>query len=148
MLQIRSVNSDDDLQVICDQMQPDTWGKDNEMTAYEPELLRDFLEKSNYLVLVYEGDKIIGAATAYPLPHPSKGGNSLYVHELDTHPDFRQRGVGTMLMQEMLNIAKEQGLAEVWLGADDGNEPAHALYKSLHPYEEDPCTVYAYKISD
>ncbi len=145
---VRRISFDENPQAICAQMQPDTWGKDNEMTAYEPALLRSFLEAGNYLVLAYEGDRIAGAATAYPLPHPSAGGSSLYVHEVDTHPDFRQRGVATKLMGELFAIAKEQGLSEVWLGADDGNEPAHALYKGLHPYEADHCTIYAYKTND
>lgn len=145
-MKIIRVSTSDDLAAICAQIQPELWGKDNEMTAYEPELLKEFLEKGNYLVLVYDGDKIAGAATAYPLPHPAADGSSLYVHEVDTHPDYRQRGVATMLMKEMLKIAKEQGLYEVWVGADEGNEAAHNLYKKLNPYEQDPCTIYAYHV--
>ncbi len=146
-MKIHRAQAADNLAAICAQVQPDLWGKDNEMTAYEPELLKDFLEKGNFLVLVKDGDKIAGIATAYTLPHPSKDGSSLYVHEVDAHPDFRHRGVGTMLMKEMLKIAKEQGLDEVWVGADTGNTAAHGLYQKLGPYEADPCTIYAYKIT-
>jgi aminoglycoside 3-N-acetyltransferase I len=143
---IRAKTSDN-LVAIAAQIQPELWDEDNEMTAYEPELLKKFLDgEGNHLVLVYEGDKIAGIAIAHELLHPAADGSSLYVHELDAHPDYRQKGVGTMLMEEMFKIAKERGLAEVWLGADDGNEPAHALYKKLKPTEEDPCTIYSYKI--
>src|SRR5262245_60668886 len=121
-MKIVRVKAADDLEAICAQIQPELWGKDNEMTAYEPVLLKDFLANGNVLVLVYEAAKIAGIATAYPMPHPSKGGSSLLVYELDTHPDFRRQGIGTVLMEELLKIAKEQGLSEVWVGADDGNE--------------------------
>ncbi len=145
-MRIYRATTKDDLAAICVQMQPGNWATDNEMTAYEPGLLKAFLGKGNYLVLVLDGDKIAGAATAYPLPHPAADGSSLYVHEVDTHPNYRRQGVATMLMQEMFKIAKEQGLYEVWVGADKGNKPAHNLYKKLNPYEQDPCMIYAYKL--
>ena len=147
-MKIHLATTNDDLNSIALQIQPELWGKDNEMTAYEPELLKQFIDAGNYLVLVYEGEKIAGVATAYKLLHPAADGSSLYVHEVDTHPDYRQQGVATMLMEELFKIAKEEGLYETWVGADTGNQPAHNLYKNLHPYEQDPCTIYAYKTTD
>jgi ribosomal protein S18 acetylase RimI-like enzyme len=81
----------------------------------------------------------------YELPHPD-GEDMLYVHELDTHPDFRRQGVGQALMQELFKIAKERGLSEVWLGADDDNQAANALYRKLGPSEEGSTTTYSYTV--
>lgn len=146
-LELHIVSSKDDLEAICAQMHPQLWDDVNQMTSYDPETLKRFLETGNVLVLVYEGDKIAGAAVASEILHPSKNSDTLFINEVDTHPDFRRRGVATMLMQEMLKIAKERGLSEAWVGADKGNEPAHALYRSLNPDEiEEGATNYSFKI--
>lgn len=133
-------------------MQPGEWGRDNEMTSYQPEKLRIFLESGGILILAKDVDpstgsgqgKIAGAALCYVLPHPA-GEDSLYVHELDTHPDYRRQGVATQLMQKAMEIAKEKGCIEVWLGTETDNDAANAFYKTLKPYEIEPSVIYAYK---
>ena len=142
---LKLVNSQDDLKATCAQMQPDTWGKDNEITSYQPENLKTFLEKGGILLLAYDGDKVAGAALCYEMPHPA-GDHSLYVHELDTHPDYRRQGVATALMQELMRIGKDRGLTELWVGTETTNTGADAFYKSLKPYEIEPSFIYAYKL--
>jgi ribosomal protein S18 acetylase RimI-like enzyme len=134
----------DNLENICAQMQPDLWGKDNEMTSYQPENLNKFLKCGGLLLLAKDDEKIAGAALCYELPHPA-GEHSLYVHELDTHPHYRRQGVATALMNELNKIAAHRGLTEVWLGTETDNDAANAFYKSLHPYEIEPSIIYAYK---
>ena len=80
----------------------------------------------------------------YVLPHPA-GEDALYVHELDTHPDYRRRGIATQLMQEVQKIAREKGLMEVWLGTETDNDAANGFYRSLNPSEVEPCIIYTYK---
>jgi ribosomal protein S18 acetylase RimI-like enzyme len=126
-------------------MQPRLWGNDNEMTSYQPEQLKKYLENDqNLLLLAYEGEKIAGAALCYILPHPA-GDHSLYVHELDTHLNYRRQGVATKLMQELFTIAKQRKLKEVWVGTETTNKIADAFYKSLMPYEIEPSIIYSYK---
>jgi len=145
-MNIVTVDLSHDLAAICAQMQPDQWAADNEMTSYQPEALRKFLDKGGILMLAYEGDRIAGAALCYEISHPD-GEDTLYVHELDTHPDFRRRGVGTQLMNELFKLAKERSYTEVWLGADQDNQAANALYRRLKPSEIDPSITYTYKVS-
>jgi ribosomal protein S18 acetylase RimI-like enzyme len=144
-IQIKLVRDTDDLLAICAQMQPANWAADNEMTSYQPQKLRAFLERGGLLLLAWKGERIAGAALGYELPHPD-GEDALYVHELDTHPDFRRQGIATMLMQELFKIAKERGLSEVWLDADADNAAANGLYKKLGPSGADPGTTYYYSI--
>lgn len=143
---IRKVTLNDDLNAICAQMQPGAWGKDNEMTSYDPEALRKFLENGDVLILAYEGERIAGAGLASIILHPSKNADTLFINEIDTHPDFRRQGIATLLMTELFKIAEGLGLSEAWVGADEGNEPAHNLYKKLGPTGLDPNTIYDYKI--
>lgn len=142
---LRTIDLDADLKTICDQMQPGEWAADNEMSSYKSELLKKFLEAGGVLVLAYYEQKIAGAALCYELTHPA-GEHSLYVHELDTHPDYRRQGVATQLMAEAMKIAKERGLTEVWLGTETDNDAANAFYKTLSPYEIEPSIIYAYKV--
>ncbi len=135
-----------DVEVVCAQMQPDLWGKDNEMTSYQPEALKKFLEQNGTLLLAYDGDKIAGVALCYYLPHPATTDHSFYVHELDTHPDYRRKGVGEMLMKEAMQLAKECGAKELWVGTETDNVPANALYRKLKAYEIEQAVIYSYKI--
>jgi ribosomal protein S18 acetylase RimI-like enzyme len=142
---IQLVTMADDLSAICAQMQPKLWADDNQMTSYKPELLREFLEAGNILLLAKDEDKIAGAAIAHKLLHPA-GVSSLYVHELDTHPDYRRRGVATLLMNRCTELAKEMSLTEVWLGTESHNTAANAFYRTLNPYEVEPSVIYAFRV--
>lgn len=146
MIVLKIISMSNNIDAICNQMTADNWAADNEMTNYQPEALKSFLiNPKNILLLAYDGNKIAGAALAYEVPHP-EGENYLYVHELDTHPDYRRQGVGTMLMKEVLKIAKERGCYELWLGTEDDNVAAQKLYESLNPAEIDKTITYTYKL--
>ena len=142
---IRLITQADDLGAICAQMQPKLWGSDNEMTSYQPTLLKKFLAAGHLLLVAYNNKTIAGAAIAHELLHPA-GEHSLYIHELDTHPDYRRMGVASELMAELNKLAKDRGLTEVLLGTETENPAANAFYNSLDPYEIEPSEIYAYKV--
>jgi ribosomal protein S18 acetylase RimI-like enzyme len=144
-IQIQQVASTDDLGAICKQMQPGLWGDDNEMDAYEPKKLRAFLDAGGILLLAKDGDNVAGVIVAHILPDPS-GKNMFFVFSLDTHPNYRRQGVATTLMNKCRDIAKEQGLSEVWIIANADNQPANSFYQSLKPDEAEPSVMYAYKV--
>lgn len=149
VLSTKIISPEDDMTAICEQMQPDLWGKDNEMTSYQEAALRKYLEDDKHiLLLAYEGEKVAGAALCYELPHPDGKQHSLYVHELDTHPDHRSQGVSTSLMQELFKIAHERSLQEVWLGTETDNDVANAFYRNLKPTAIEPSIIYAWTVSD
>ena len=116
------------------------------MDPYEPERLRTFLEAGGVLLLAKDGDNIAGAIVAHILPDPS-GKSMFFVFSLDTHPDYRRQGIATLLMNKCKDIAKEKGLAEVWVIADSDNEPANSFYRSLNPDEAGSSVMYAYTVS-
>lgn len=139
------VTHQDGLSAICQQMQPEAWGEDNEMSSYQPESLKKFLEDGGVLILAKDGEKVAGAALCYIHRHPA-GTDSLYVDELDTHPDYRRQGVATQLMNKAGEIAKEKGCSEVWVSTETDNETADKFYRSLDPYEVESSYIYSYKV--
>lgn len=147
-MNIRMTTLTDDLSHICRQITPGKWGKDNEMTSYDEAALRGFLKDNrNILLLAWDDDNIAGIALCHELPHPARDGSSLYVHELDTHPDYRRQGVATKLMKELFAEARRRNLSEVWLGTETDNDAANALYTSLDPIETEQTVTYTYKIT-
>lgn len=54
-----------------------------------------------------------------------------WVTRLGVLPSGRRQGVGSRLMQYLLDAARERQLREVWLEVIEGNSPAHELFRSL-----------------
>lgn len=143
---VKLITEADNLGPICAQMQPGNWAADNEMTSYSPSALKSFLaDGANILLLAYDDERIVGAALAYEMPHPEDK-KYLYLHELDTHPDYRRQGVGKLLMQELIAVGRSRGLSEMWLEVDNDNLGAQKLYDSFDPSAVDKTITYSYKL--
>lgn len=50
------------------------------------------------------------------------------------------------MMRAALDIAREIGAGAVWLGADDGNDAAHTLYRALGAQALEPGVIYTYGV--
>jgi aminoglycoside 3-N-acetyltransferase I len=108
--------------------------------------LSEFLadERNVYLVVHADG-QLAGTLHAIAYIHPA-GKRYVYVDEVDTDEAFRRQGVATAMMRAARAIARDIGASALWLGADDGNDAAHALYHSLDPQETEPGVIYTYDI--
>jgi len=108
--------------------------------------LTEFLtENRNVYLTIHIQDDLAETLHAIGYIHPA-GQRYLYVEEVDTDESFRRQGVATALMRAAQEIAREMAATAVWLGADDGNDAAYALYRSLGPQQVEPGVIYAYKI--
>lgn len=117
-------------------------GSINDFTA---ESLTRFLEDDDHIYLVaFVDSSLAGAAHAYLLQHPD-GSRYLYIDEVDTKMPYRRRGVATALMRGLLRLAGEYGADEAWLGTEDDNEAAKALYESFSPDEVEHGPIYSFK---
>ena len=56
---------------------------------------------------------------------------SWYINAVAVSPDFRRRGIGTMLMNHAEELARDAGTAEISLIVADENRGAVDLYKKL-----------------
>lgn len=57
--------------------------------------------------------------------------DEMQILNVAVHPDWRRRGVGRALMEEVLAEAREKGVRSVILEVRDGNANAVQLYSSL-----------------
>ncbi len=93
--------------------------------------VQTFLNNSmNYLILAKENDMIIGILRAHYMPRLDDKKASILLYEIDVHPEHRQEGVGTALIEKLKEIASNEGIHEIWVVTNKSNEAAMVLYKT------------------
>ena len=97
------------------------------------ELSREyFLNGDQTTVFAMDGDKIAGCATLNYIclmptfSHPT--GKRAHLMNVYTRKEFRRRGVGSLMVNFLIEEAKSRGITEISL---DATELGHFLYKSL-----------------
>ena len=79
---------------------------------------------ANFLV-AKEDDKVVGFAMCWYIMDECHIGN------IAVHPDYRQKGIATRLLDKLLEGCKEHGTNSILLEVRVSNNPAQELYKKL-----------------
>lgn len=153
MISVRVVARSDDLEGIVTEINEAVWDDTNEISRYDPESLAAYLKRQDTLFLTcHDGSvdppKLLGMASARVEMKPYGKELWLYVDEVDVRSDERRKGAGTAMMRRLLEIARERGCEEVWLGADADNGSANALYQSLEPAHVAAVLGYTYETDE
>lgn len=130
-IQIRKAESTDLIQV---------YGLIKELAIFEkaPDQPSNPLEKfiqegsakqPRFQVLVAEQENEIVGMAMYYFGYSSWKGSMLYLDDLVVKEVFRGHGIGKQLMDELLNIAKEERVSLVFWQVLDWNEKAIQFYK-------------------
>lgn len=90
-------------------------------TAFNDEIKKDY---SYYFICERDG-KIAGYAGIWCIYETAE------LIRIATAPKFQRRGVANMLMQEILNCAKDCGCERMMLEVRRSNIPAQALYRKF-----------------
>lgn len=115
--------------------------------AIIPEMAERFLrDPSHYLAVAIEDDTVVGIASANEYLHPDKP-VQFWIAEMGVATPWRRQGIGKRLLRRLLSLAEEKGFDEVWLGTEDDNEPARALYRSAGG-EEASFVMYTWKFGE
>jgi ribosomal protein S18 acetylase RimI-like enzyme len=89
---------------------------------FNEELFREMLADEDTTTLVIrDGDSLAGYVTFYPAD------DSLFINWLVVHPDYRNRGFATMLLDEAGRAAAQLGLRGLRICLQENNKPAIAL---------------------
>ncbi len=90
---------------------------------------RDFLAHDGFWVLLARVDgKPAGVAHVCLIPKPDARRGFLFVDELFVHPAHRRKGVALALLNRVVEMSRELGLAGVRLLVRPENAAARALY--------------------
>jgi len=101
--------------------------------------LGELLEESRARVFVAENEdgSVLGAATLWIKPDLAHGDTVVEVPMLVVARGARRRGIGTLLMGEVQNVAAEVGATLIELVATGDNTDAREFYRSLGFVETD-----------
>jgi ribosomal protein S18 acetylase RimI-like enzyme len=94
------------------------------------EKMKDDKEFINGFVAVSEKNKILGYATFF-FVYFTWTGKSLYMDDLYVKNDFRGNGIGTLLIDEVINFAKKEKCKKLHWQVSDWNKAAIEFYKKL-----------------
>ena len=81
------------------------------------------------LVLVAEVDEqVVGMCTAQVVVSTAEGGPAAWVEDMVVAPEYRGRGIGRRLLQQVEVWAGERGISRLQLVADQDTTPALEFY--------------------
>ena len=77
-----------------------------------------------------ENGKLIGNVTLSPMKY--QGGTVYLISNVAVHPDYRGKGIATLLTKTSLQYLECKGIKQVWLQVKKENQAALALYDRFH----------------
>jgi aminoglycoside 6'-N-acetyltransferase I len=115
--------------------------------AIDPARTAAWLEAPGHhmMVAVADGGPVVGMITAMVHRHVDKP-TELYIDEVGVDDAWLRQGIGRRLFDAMLAFGKSIGCEESWVGTEDDNVAARALYATRPRKEEGPFVMYLYDL--
>ncbi|MGD1939392.1 MAG: AAC(3)-I family aminoglycoside N-acetyltransferase [Cyanophyceae cyanobacterium] len=99
--------------------------------------LQNLLSQGHFIAIAATHfGKVIGGLTAYELQKFEQERSEIYIYDLGVLSHHRRQGIATACIEKLVEIAAERGAYVVFVQADQGDEPAIALYSKLGAKEE------------
>lgn len=93
------------------------------------------------LVFAIAGDKVVGMASGNRMLHPDNP-PAFFINEVGVNEDMQRRGIGAVLSDMLMSVARGKGYQGMWLATEVDNIEARALYKKLDGRETQAIVVY------
>ncbi|UCE26059.1 MAG: GNAT family N-acetyltransferase [Candidatus Coatesbacteria bacterium] len=84
----------------------------------------------NYLLAAYVNGELAGFLYAYELPRLDRPEPMMFLYSIDVLPEYREKGVGKKLIEELKFICVERGFMKMYVITGEENEAAMRLYES------------------
>lgn len=113
--------------------------------AIDPDLAREFrADPRHHLLVAIDAGMVVGMVTAVDYVHPDKP-RQLWINEVGVAPTHQRRGIARGLLDAMLAHGREIGCTEAWLGTEETNTAANALYRAARASAE-PFVLYSWAL--
>ena len=113
--------------------EPETYGARRPDDAY----LARLLGGDHFIALVaLQDEAVVGALAAYVFDKFEQARREIYIYDLAVEESHRRRGIATALIEKVRRIAAARGVWVIYIQADQGDDPAIALYSKLGRREE------------
>ena len=92
---------------------------------------REILDSPGFRCFVAEADgRLVASCVLAIIPNLTRGARPYgLVENVITHPEYRRRGIGTMVLRRAMDVAWERGCYKVMLLT--GREDAHGFYEQV-----------------
>ena len=95
------------------------------------------LQNDNFIPLVsIINGEVVGGLVAYELKKFEQERSEIYIYDLAVDENHRRKGIATGLIENLKSIASERGIKVIIIQADQGDDPAIALYSKLGEKED------------
>jgi GNAT superfamily N-acetyltransferase len=91
-----------------------------------------FGDKPVWWAIVAEADGVVIGFALYYIRYSTWKGQRMYLEDLLVTEEWRRNGIGTMLVDKLILIAKEKGVSGMLWQVLDWNEPAINFYKKYN----------------
>lgn len=85
-------------------------------------LLSELNNTNSYYIVAKLNTKVVGFAGIW------KSVDDVHITDIVVKKDFRKNGIGSLLLQKLISVAKELKFKELTLEVNSNNEPAKKLY--------------------
>jgi GNAT superfamily N-acetyltransferase len=111
--------------------------------------LEAFLRNSaNYLLVAEHEGEPVGILLAYRLERADREANQMFVYEVGVAPAWRGRRLATALIEEIKDLARVEGMFEVFVLTSRSNAAARKLYaRTGAVVEDDSAILFVYPMS-
>lgn len=110
---------------------------DNDIPASEKHIENLLVNENCYLLAAVDDQRIAGFALAYTFPSFYTTANTAYLYDIEVLPDYRKRGIGRKLIEQLHTALKKDNVNEIWLGTAIENAPAQKLFSSTGAEKEE-----------
>ena len=94
----------------------------------------------NLIILAFDKNRPVGLVNCFEGFSTFVCKPLLNLHDVIVHPEYRGRGISTMMLKKIEELARSRGYCKLTLEVLDGNMPAKASYlkSGFRPYQLDP----------
>ena len=95
------------------------------MEAKRESKWKEILSKSSFVYSLFDGNKLIGFGRIL------EDGVMCMFYDIGVHPNYEMKGVGTRIMQKLIDKVKDKGYASIGLFAWDKNPENIQFYEKF-----------------
>lgn len=100
--------------------------------AIDARAAQEFLtDARHHLAVAIDGGEVVGFGSAVHYVHPDRAAPELWINEIGVASTHQGHGVGKALLHALLDVARDLGCTEAWVGTDRDNAAATHLYASM-----------------
>src|SRR5690349_12386803 len=108
-----------------------------------------FEDEKNLLLVAYEGSHPCGFLYGYLLAGLRVRAPKLFLYSIDVAPRYQRQGVGTLLIEELKSIARNEACSEIFVLSNKSNNAAVHLYERTGGTPENPDDVmFVYQLDE